>query len=305
MEVGNNEIVVHHNHLNESIFNFNELELNLFIVIIYKLRQRMQGKIVDETKNGEIVIKGLDENKVESLFFSSKEIKNLMQMKDRSFKAFETVVKALQDRSISIKTQQGYRRIKAFTSIDFDEKKENILIDVNGKIVPLFYELTSQFTQYSLKEFLSLSSKHSKRLYQLLKQYESIGERTIRVEDLRSMLEVEKKYNKFANFESRVLVSSKNDINQKTTLEVDYKKEKVGKEIKEITFSIKKKELSLEEPTVKKETREEIIKRCLNTYGVKYIKDLNIVHKKFLDVALIGAGYKPTAEKKNTKGGAK
>lgn len=304
MEVGNNEIVVHHNHLNESIFNFNELELNLFIVIIYKLRQHMQGKIIDETK-GNINLKNLDESKVESIFFSSKDIKNLMQMKDRSFKAFETVVKALQDRSISIKTPQGYRRIKAFTSIDFDEKKENILIDINGRIVPLFYELTSQFTQYSLKEFLSLSSKHSKRLYQLLKQYESIGERTIKVDDLKNMLEVENKYNKFANFESRVLVSSKNDINAKTTLEVDYTKEKAGKEIKEITFSIKKKELSLEEPITKKETREEIIKRALKNYEVKYIKDLSIMHKKFLDVALIGAGYKPTAEKKNVKGETK
>ena len=213
-----NDIVVHHNYLNESIFNFNELELNLFIVILYKMRNFYKTKEFLEDLEGNV------NKEIDGVIFDAKEIKSMMQMKDRSFKAFEKIITGLQDRTISLKTQNGYIRIKAFPTLIFNEVEKNIEIDINKRILPLFMELTEQFTQYSLKEFLSLNSKHSKRMYQLLKQYEGIGERTISVDDLKKFLEIEenKSYNRFYNLEKRVLETTKNDINLLTTLNINY-----------------------------------------------------------------------------------
>ena len=291
-----NDIVVHHNYLNESIFNFNELELNLFIVILYKMRNFYKAKEFLEDSEGNIN-KDLD-----YVVFDAKEIKSMMQMKDRSFKAFEKIITGLQDRTISLKTQNGYIRIKAFPTLVFNEVEKKIEIDINKRILPLFMELTEQFTQYSLKEFLSLNSKHSKRMYQLLKQYEGIGERTISVDELKKFLEIEenKSYNRFYNLEKRVLETTKNDINLLTTLNIDYEKEKQGKEVVAVTFKMKKAKIE-EEKTIQKETRSELINRYLKHYKVKYIKDLDEVGKKFLDTALASNGYKITA-KRITKG---
>ncbi len=291
-----NDIVVHHNYLNESIFNFNELELNLFIVILYKMRNFYKTKEFVEDLEGNV------NKEIDGVIFDAKEIKSMMQMKDRSFKAFEKIITGLQDRTISLKTQNGYIRIKAFPTLIFNEVEKNIEIDINKRILPLFMELTEQFTQYSLKEFLSLNSKHSKRMYQLLKQYEGIGERTISVDDLKKFLEIEenKSYNRFYNLEKRVLETTKNDINLLTTLNIDYEKEKQGKEVVAVTFKMKKSKVE-EEKTTQKETRNELINRYLKHYKVKYIKDLDEIGKKFLDTALASNGYKITA-KRITKG---
>lgn len=291
-----NDIVVHHNYLNESIFNFNELELNLFIVILYKMRNFYKTKEFLEDLEGNV------NKEIDGVIFDAKEIKSMMQMKDRSFKAFEKIITGLQDRTISLKTQNGYIRIKAFPTLIFNEVEKNIEIDINKRILPLFMELTEQFTQYSLKEFLSLNSKHSKRMYQLLKQYEGIGERTISVDDLKKFLEIEenKSYNRFYNLEKRVLETTKNDINLLTTLNIDYEKEKQGKEVVAVTFKMKKSKVE-EEKTTQKETRNELINRYLKHYKVKYIKDLDEIGKKFLDTALASNGYKITA-KRITKG---
>ena len=291
-----NDIVVHHNYLNESIFNFNALQLNLFIVILYKMRNFYKTKEFLEDLEGNV------NKEIDGVIFDAKEIKSMMQMKDRSFKAFEKIITGLQDRTISLKTQNGYIRIKAFPTLIFNEVEKNIEIDINKRILPLFMELTEQFTQYSLKEFLSLNSKHSKRMYQLLKQYEGIGERTISVDDLKKFLEIEenKSYNRFYNLEKRVLETTKNDINLLTTLNINYEKEKQGKEVVAVTFKMKKSKVE-EEKTTQKETRNELINRYLKHYKVKYIKDLDEIGKKFLDTALASNGYKITA-KRITKG---
>ncbi len=291
-----NDVVVHHNYLNESIFNFSELELNLFIVILYKMRNYYKTKEFVEDEEGNV------KREIDYVVFDAKEIKSMMQMKDRSFKAFEKIITGLQDRTISLKTANGYIRIKAFPTLIFNEVDKKIEIDINKRILPLFMELTEQFTQYSLKEFLSLNSKHSKRMYQLLKQYEKIGERTLSIEDLKKFLEIEgnKSYNRFYNLEKRVLETTRNDINSLTTLSIEYEKEKQGKEVVAVTFKMKKTKSEEEDKNVK-ETRNEIINRHLKYYKVKYIKDLDEVGKKFLDTALKSNGYKITA-KRITKG---
>mgnify|MGYP003534564633 CR=1 FL=1 len=142
----------------------------------------------------------------------------------------------------------------------------------------------------------------SKRIYQLLKQYENIGERTINIDDLKKFLEIEnnKSYNRFYNFEKRVLETTKNDINSLTTLNINFEKEKQGKEVVAVTFKMKKSKVE-EEKTTQKETRNELINRYLKHYKVKYIKDLDEIGKKFLDTALASNGYKITA-KRITKG---
>ena len=154
--IKNNELVVHHNYLNESKFvDFTELELNLFITILYKMRQEKDNEVI----------------------FKSEDIKSLTNAKDRSYKEFERIICSLQDRTFYLKTLDGYERIKPFPTLIFNNEKKEITVEINKRMIPVFKELKEQFTQYSLKEFVSLENKYGKRLYQLLKQYEGIGKR--------------------------------------------------------------------------------------------------------------------------------
>ncbi|WP_319200109.1 replication initiation protein [uncultured Ilyobacter sp.] len=213
-----NAVVTHHNYINESKFeNFTELELNLFIVILYKMRKEKENEVI----------------------FNSDEIKGLTSSKHRGYKTFTTIIEGLQDRTIYLKTSKGYDRIKPFPTLSFDIDNKEVRVEINKNIVPLIKELNQQFTQYSLREFLSLNSKYGKRIYQMLKQYENIGKRTINLSDLREYLDcTNKSYDKMSNLDKKVLFKAKEDINLNTSLKIDYKKNKLGRSIKSIEFYI-------------------------------------------------------------------
>lgn len=214
-----NEMVVHHNYLNESKFtDFTELELNLFITILYKMRHEKENEVT----------------------FRSEDIKNMTNAKDRSYKEFERILHSLQDRTFYLKTMDGYERIKPFPTLIFNNEKKKITVEVNKRMVPVFRQLKQQFTQYSLKEFVSLDNKYGKRLYQLLKQYESIGKRNFKLDNFRELLDcTNKSYDKMSNLDKKVLMKARDDINEKTSLSVDYVKLKKGRKIDSVEFSIK------------------------------------------------------------------
>ena len=213
----NKELVVHHNNLTESIYNFNELELNLFVVIICKMR--------NESEN---IVK-----------FEANEIKTLINSKNRSYSRFEKVIHGLQDRTIELKTESGYKRVKPFPTLDFDLKNKTVEVEMNSKLIPQFRELKERFTKYLLADFLNLKSKYSKRIFQLLKQYESIGKRDISIEDLKRFLECNTDgYKKLYVFETRILKPSLEDINTNTSMKIDYKKIKNGRKVAGFHFFI-------------------------------------------------------------------
>lgn len=255
-------IVKHHNYINESIFNFNSLELNVFVAIIYKMHKM----------NREVV-------------FDVKDIKKYLNSKDRSYATFERVIKKLQKQSIELKHKDGYMSIMPFPTLDFNLTEKTVTVECNSKIVPLLRDLKKQFTLYSIDEFISLENKYSKRMFQLLKQYEKIGRRNFELHYLKDILMAD--YDRFYDFERFVLKKAKEDINKYTTLEVDYTKKKAGRSVKSIEFSIKKKTKKYDKnEETKFETRKDIIKRSLETFGVKFIKDLDKNQKKLLNITL-------------------
>lgn len=98
-------------------------------------------------------------------------------------------------------------------------------------------KLKDQFTKYYLKNVSKLKSQYSIRLYELLKQYESIGQRREKIEDLRAMLGIdENEYSIFRNFKQWVLKRAHSEITQKTDIDFEYKVIKLSRKPIEILF---------------------------------------------------------------------
>jgi plasmid replication initiation protein len=258
-------IVKHHNYISESIIDLELIELNIFVAIIYK-------------------IKGFKE-----ITFDSKEIKKYSGSKERGYKRFDETIQRLQKRAIKLKTEKGYKTIMPFPTLDFNLEEKKITVKINEDILPLLSDLKKQFTLYSIDEFVALESKYSKRMFQMLKQYESIGKRTFTVDFLKNILVAD--YKRFYDLEKNVLKKVKDDINQKTSLKVDYVKNKEGRKINSVEFTVEKKTSSCDKKKVVFETRKDIIKRSLKTFNVKFIKDLDRTQKKILNRTLKQKGF--------------
>lgn len=140
----------------------------------------------------------------------------------------------------------------------------------NSQLKPYLLQLKSQFTRLTLEYALLLDSVYAGRIYDLLKQYERVGARTIAVDDLRTMLELKDSYPNFADFRKRVLDVAEREINAKTDIKMAWKEVKVGKKVVSLVFQIRPNvpAVTMDSPEVKDATVEAVFKRLLR-HGVK------------------------------------
>ncbi len=120
--------------------------------------------------------------------------------------------------------QDEKKRMKGFNYFTELVYENGILtVELNRNIHHLFLQLIenkTNFTAYELTEFMTLSSSHAQRIYELVKQYSKSKqrEREIPILELKEMLNIKDKYKLYANFRKRVLDFSKEHIEEHTNL---------------------------------------------------------------------------------------
>jgi plasmid replication initiation protein len=115
-------------------------------------------------------------------------------------------------------------------------------VSFDPKLKPFFLHLKDKFTTYKLENVMRLRSIYSIRIYELLKQYQGVGKRSITVESLRKMLGIEpKEYDRYNDFKRYVLQVAHKEINEKTDISFDYREIKLSRKINELEFTITKK----------------------------------------------------------------
>lgn len=96
---------------------------------------------------------------------------------------------------------------------------EYIDVVVEDMMRPLLLQLQKNFTAYDLQNVVKLGV-YPIRVYELLKQYQRIGNRTLTVDEMKRMFEVEDKYRLFGDFNRWVIKPAIKEINKHTDLMV-------------------------------------------------------------------------------------
>lgn len=116
------------------------------------------------------------------------------------------------------------------------ESQEYIDVTIEQEMKPFFLQLQRNFTAYDLRNVVKLGA-YPIRVYELLKQYESIGERTIDVEEIKRMFEITKEYPRFPDFFRWVIKPAIKEINDHTDIQIrDVEKIKEGKKVVSLRF---------------------------------------------------------------------
>jgi plasmid replication initiation protein len=98
-----------------------------------------------------------------------------------------------------------------------------IEIDAHDKALPLMFEFKEKYFSYKLWNALRLKSANQIRMYEILKQYEKVGERIISVKELRDLLGIEKtEYPKWERFRVRVLDACREALSEATDISFTY-----------------------------------------------------------------------------------
>lgn len=218
-----NGLVVKHNDLIQARYN---LSLNEQRIILYSV-----SKLDRDKKDFEVIRVKISE------------LIDLLDTTEKRYTEFKLIAENLISKTLIIKKENSELITSWLSSMEYLENEGIIELEFSKKLIPYLLQLKERFTRYELKNILNLKNKHSIRIYELMKQYENIGEREILLEELRKYLGIEEnEYLRFGNFENRVLKTTKEEINKYTDINIDYEKIKTGRRITSILFTIKSKD---------------------------------------------------------------
>lgn len=98
-------------------------------------------------------------------------------------------------------------------------------IDANDKALPLMFNFKKEYFTYKLQNVVALKSSSQVRMYEILKQYEKLGQRELSVSELKSYLAIdEEEYSRWDNFKTRVLDSCQRALETYTDIKFTYRK---------------------------------------------------------------------------------
>lgn len=171
-----------------------------------------------------------------------------LEKNNRSYEELKTGAEKLASREIRIPmlSPQG-EAMELFTHIasgvkSFLDNRQGkyIEIDFHPDMKPYLLQLQNKFLMYDARNVLKLPSSFSIRIYELLKQYETIGKRKLTVDELKVMLDIDDKYSLYANLKKRVILKAQEDLEKYTDIKFTFQEVKRGKSIYEIIFFISK-----------------------------------------------------------------
>ena len=219
------------NDLIESRYNFDIWEMRIFLMLIAQIRRED-----DDFRTYRIwyrdVAKVFKLNQKRGYAEIRDAVKNLLEKKvyvDVTVDGFKRkeVYHFIRKLSYLEEGQEGKKGI---------ENQEYIDVKIEDEMKPLLLQLQKSFTAYELGNVVNLGV-YAVRVYELLKQYESIGHRTLSFEELKLMFELEDKYPLFSGFYTFVIEPALREINEFTDIFVDEaEKLKEGKKIVAIRF---------------------------------------------------------------------
>lgn len=146
------------------------------------------------------------------------------------------IIANLNSKPIFIQKGERWISFSWIASAEYIPEEAMIEFEFSQKLKPYLLQLKRAFTTYKLKNVIRLKSSYSIRIYELLKQYEKIGSRTIPLDELKKKLGVEQKYKKYNDFKRFVLTVAKSELPKKSDIDFDYREIRHGKQIAEIEF---------------------------------------------------------------------
>lgn len=264
----NKEIIVKSNHLIEAKYKLSMREQKIILYLISKIE-----KNDDDLKLYRISVKHFNE---------------MMGLKGSpKYSEIREITTELLKKVLEVKQGKTIYSFHWLSLVAYNEQEGTIDMRFDPILKPYLLDLKRDFTKLNLKHILLLKSGNSIRIYELLKQYLSIRERTIKIPDLKLFLGLDENgYHMYSDFKRKVIVPSMKEINEKTDISFDFKEIKEGRKVVSLRFFIQSKSLGKQETISMEEALDDPIFHELKMNLDKKGYNLpNKIYKNWIDAA--------------------
>lgn len=221
MSLSNRNVVKQSYELNNAKYSLNAVETDLIM------------KMIAEIKN--------EDKDFHPYRFKVSEIETKIGKK-LNRDSLKTMATELRRKNLYIDKGKGSFLVTGWvSSFEYYADKGEIELCFDPKLKPYLLELQNRFAKADIRYIFQLSSEYAKRIYTIFKQWEKIGEYKIEVAEWQRILDVPKSMMIYNRFKEKIIETAKEQINEKTELEVDYKEIKTGRKVTGLEWTIKKK----------------------------------------------------------------
>ena len=199
------------------------------------------------------------------------------------------ITKELMKKIFEIEEDDTLIQTAWLSSATYKKGSGMVEIEFSPKLKPYMLKLNGLFTQYKLANILSMKSKYSPRIYEILKcnEFKQQGYIEIEVEELRKLLKADNVYPKYNDFKRYILERTQKELKKISDISFDFEEIKTGRKVTSIKFFIKAnkkvnapKEISVDIDT----TKNDIIKL------VELMKDHDITYREAESIYKSGKG---------------
>ncbi|WP_100408485.1 replication initiation protein [Bacillus solitudinis] len=178
--------------------------------------------------------------------FTIREFSKLIGLKGTpKYNEIKKITIELMRKVFTVRIGNEVTQVSWLSSVTYKENEGMMFLRFDPFLKPYLLELKRNFTSYRLENVVKLKSSYSIRLYELLKQYERIKERTFSLDELRLLLGADDIYPSYGNFKQRVLNTAQKELEKKTDLSFDVEEIKSGRRVTSVRFIIKTKKKSI------------------------------------------------------------
>ena len=172
---------------------------------------------------------------------SVQEFMNLLELKGNSnYKELQKVTLGLMKKVLVIKRpeERTLTQVNWINYAHYEEGTGKIQLAFSDVMKPFLLHLKGQFTAIEVTDLMQFKSIHAIRIYELLKQYETIGERVLSIEEIKQCCGIIGKLKQYIEFERYLLLIAQREIDAKSDISFEFERIKRGRKIVAIKFII-------------------------------------------------------------------
>lgn len=167
---------------------------------------------------------------------------------DKCYQSIKATAKKLLSRSLFFEWYKTTNSRKKswlgsswFDYIFYDDEESTVEFRFATMIKPMLLQIREAYAQLECKPLMAFKCMYSNRFLLYVVEWEKIQPHTIKIEDLRELLQLGKKYKQFGEFRTYVIEPAVREINALTEYEVTAEPVKRGRRYDSYNFYIKRK----------------------------------------------------------------
>ena len=173
--------------------------------------------------------------------FKIKDFIKLLGMQDQSkYTEVPKITKELMKKVFEIKEGKDIIQLAWLSSARYKTGEGTVILKFDSNLKPYMLQLNSVFTNYKLANILSMKSKYSPRIYEILKcnEYKKQGYLELEISELRKLLKTEKIYPLYNDLKRKIIEKAQKELKKLTDISFEFEEIKTGRKVTSLKFYI-------------------------------------------------------------------